>query len=418
MANIDPNIALGVKPLQIENPMNQYAAMSQIQNAQNQNALAQYQLSSAKRADEGQNALSAAYRKAYNPEKGTVDNTLLRQEIANSGHGYLLPKVEAGILTQQKDQATLDKTVAETDKIKYDQRMKQYDRAISHIGALNTPKEAIASIDSSLAKGDIDQSKADMLKQSLAQAGPNFLGWKKNILMSSMDAKDQLHQEYQNRVATTGEKNAATNAGRLTLEKDKFNFDTNPQLQANLAEAKAKGEFFGKNKAAAQLALPGAIATAKQTIDLIDDMVGKPEIKDKNGKIIQEGTKPRAGFDDYVGFSYLPGQRFIEGSDAASFELRQKQIEGKAFLEAFETLKGGGSITEKEGEKGAAAIMRMNKASSKEEYIIAARELQDVLRAGIEVKAAKAGTTNNVAAPNKSGGIAPPPNFVIDKKPQ
>ena len=227
MATIDSNIALGVKPLQVENPMNQYAAMSQIQNAQNQNiaaqnqnALAQYQLSSAKRTDEGQNALSAAYRKAYNPEKGTVDNILLRQEIANSGHGYLIPKVEAGILTQQKEQATLNKTVAETDKIKYEQRMKQYDRAISHIGALNTPKEAIASIDSSLAKGDIDQSKADMLKQSLAQAGPNFLGWKKNILMSSMDAKDQLHQEYQNRVATTGEKNAVTNAAQLELAKN------------------------------------------------------------------------------------------------------------------------------------------------------------------------------------------------------
>jgi len=166
------------------------------------------------------------------------------------------------------------------------------------------------------------------------------------------------------------------------------------------------------------MALPGAIATAKQTIDLIDDMVGKPEIKDKNGKIIQAGTKPRAGFNEYVGFTLLPGQRFIEGSDAASFELRQKQIEGKAFLEAFETLKGGGSITEKEGEKGAAAIMRMNKASSKEEYIIAARELQDVLRAGIKTKTAKAGITNSGGAPNANAGIAPPSGYVVDQTPQ
>lgn len=39
MANIDPNIALGVKPLQIENPMNQYAAMSQIESNQQANQL-------------------------------------------------------------------------------------------------------------------------------------------------------------------------------------------------------------------------------------------------------------------------------------------------------------------------------------------------------------------------------------------
>ena len=39
MATVDPNIALGVKPIQIENPMNQYAAMSQIQSSQQANQL-------------------------------------------------------------------------------------------------------------------------------------------------------------------------------------------------------------------------------------------------------------------------------------------------------------------------------------------------------------------------------------------
>jgi hypothetical protein len=33
----------------------------------------------------------------------------------------------------------------------------------------------------------------------------------------------------------------------------------------------------------------------------------------------------------------VPGMRFLEGSDAASYERRQLQIEGKTFLEAFES---------------------------------------------------------------------------------
>jgi len=37
---IDPSIALGVRPLEVPNQLNQYAQLSQIQNAQNQNALA------------------------------------------------------------------------------------------------------------------------------------------------------------------------------------------------------------------------------------------------------------------------------------------------------------------------------------------------------------------------------------------
>jgi hypothetical protein len=126
-------------------------------------------------------------------------------------------------------------------------------------------------------------------------------------------------------------------------------------------------------------------------------MVGKaPVIKD--GKVIEQGTKPHPGFKNYVGAALVPGMRFVEGSDTASFEVRQKQIEGKAFLEAFQTLKGGGAITEKEGEKGTAAIMRMNKASNEREYTAAARELQEVLRTGMDRARTKAGN------PAPSGG--------------
>jgi hypothetical protein len=401
MATIDSNIALGIKPVQVENPMNQYAALSQIQNAQNQNALAQYQLSSAQRAEEGQNALSKAYQKSYNAETGKVDNTLLRQEIANSGHGYLLPKVEAGILTQQKDEATLNKTIADTDKTKYEQKMKQYDRAISHIGSLNTPQEAIASIDSSLAKGDIDQNKADMLKQSLAQAGPNFLGWKKNILMGSMDAKDQLHQDYQNTMAKIAGGNLAVNQGNLNLANQKFKFETNPETQAEMAGKKAAAAVYGKAGAEATIALPGAISTGQEAIRKIDAMIGSPEVKDANGKVIVPATKPHAGFEQAVGMG-IPGLKYIPGSSVADFMARLEEVQGGAFLQAFNTLKGGGSITETEGTKATKAISRMSTAQSEGEFKTAAREFQDVIRTGIERAKIKAsvGGANNMAAPS------------------
>jgi hypothetical protein len=176
----------------------------------------------------------------------------------------------------------------------------------------------------------------------------------------------------------------------------------NPDLQARIAEAKASGEFMGKNKAAAAAALPGALEAAKEGIRLIDEMVGQAEVRDKSGKVITKGTKPHPGFSEYVGATLVPGKRFLEGTDVAGFEVRQKQIEGKAFLEAFQTLKGGGAITEKEGEKGTAAIMRMNKASNEKEYTAAARELQTVLRSGMERAQAKAGSVP--AAPSGGGG--------------
>ena len=57
---LDPNIALGVRGIELPNQLAQYGQLAQIQNAQNQNALAQYQLSSAQRSDEQQNKLYAA----------------------------------------------------------------------------------------------------------------------------------------------------------------------------------------------------------------------------------------------------------------------------------------------------------------------------------------------------------------------
>jgi hypothetical protein len=57
---LDPNIALGVRGIELPNQLAQYGQLAQIQQAQNQNALAQYQLSSAQRSDEQQNKLYAA----------------------------------------------------------------------------------------------------------------------------------------------------------------------------------------------------------------------------------------------------------------------------------------------------------------------------------------------------------------------
>lgn len=56
---LDPNIALQVRGIELQNPLAQYGQIAQLQSAQNQNALARYQLSSAQRADEQQNKLYA-----------------------------------------------------------------------------------------------------------------------------------------------------------------------------------------------------------------------------------------------------------------------------------------------------------------------------------------------------------------------
>jgi hypothetical protein len=71
----DYSLALNVKPLQLEDPLTAYGRFATIQGAQNQNALAQYQLAAAQRAEEQQNAL---YQQAQNPEFKLDFNNALR----------------------------------------------------------------------------------------------------------------------------------------------------------------------------------------------------------------------------------------------------------------------------------------------------------------------------------------------------
>jgi hypothetical protein len=65
--------------------------------------------------------------------------------------------------------------------------------------------------------------------------------------------------------------------------------------------------------------------------------------------------------------------------DAVAFEAYHDQIKGKAFLAAFESLKGGGPITDVEGIKAEQATARLNLAQDEEDYKQALVDLKGVI---------------------------------------
>jgi hypothetical protein len=171
-----------------------------------------------------------------------------------------------------------------------------------------------------------------------------------------------------------------------------------------------KVEGMGKPSAAVEKreaeikALPATISQAKDALNLINRMVGTPDGK----------SKPHKGFEGAVGAGM--GMRFIPGTSARDFQAMHEQITGGAFMQAFETLKGGGQITEKEGEKATAAITRMSLATSEKEYMVAAREFQEVIRRGIQ-NAEKELRSGGAISPANTGDIATDPAIksLLDK---
>ena len=301
-----------------------------------------------------------------------IKNALAEQEAykqaAQGGVGVSQALMERGL---GKQAAAYGKTTAEAQKLGLEGQMKkvelQYARN-SQLAADPSDQNIIGSLQQQIRSGEISPDQAQQAWSQVQMMNPEQRT--QYFTKMSMSAQQLLS-------TTLRQQEADTSRQRLQFEMD-------PTRQGQISAAKAGGAETGKSSAQAAANLPSAIQTANEAITLIDEMVGKAPVVDKSGKVIEKGTAPHPGFSSYVGATLTPGMRFLEGSDAASYEVRQKQIEGQAFLEAFRSLKGGGSITEKEGEKATAAITRMNKASSEKEYIQAARELQQILRTGVE----------------------------------
>lgn len=110
---IDASIAMGVKPVQIADPMNQMANMYQLQSAQSTNQLNRMKMEEAQRELEATNALNRAYQGAYDPGTGKIDYNKLRTNISGSGYGSKLPAIEKIITEQKVAEITHQKGVAE-----------------------------------------------------------------------------------------------------------------------------------------------------------------------------------------------------------------------------------------------------------------------------------------------------------------
>jgi hypothetical protein len=124
-----------------------------------------------------------------------------------------------------------------------------------------------------------------------------------------------------------------------------------------------KGIGEAEGKAAANIG--STVATADQTLSTIDGV-----LNDKN-----------------LNFTLSPAgmaARNIPFTQSTGTMARIEQLQGRAFLQAFESLKGGGAITEIEGQKATQAIARLGANQSPKDFREALAELRGIVTAARE----------------------------------
>lgn len=357
-----------------EGPMDQYGRMLALKSLIGQNETADLQRSKMKRDLEEEEAVRALYA-GSTPEQMSAPDFLQRVMGVSPARGMQL----------QKTQLETEKTRGEITKTKLE--------AFASSAKQLRDMAAQASSDADMPR--IREFAMRFAGPDVARTIPETFSpqWQQTFVMNGDKAIERMTPKFEKvdiggtvqmidvnpftnpavkgmnlqKTATPGETLSAQTTRRgqdITNARER-----DVTLAGNLAEARE----MGQGRAAAAMALPQAVANAERGVRLLDELVKHP------------------GLSATVGGTLTPGARFIPGTNAADFQARLDEIKGGAFMEAFNSLRGGGQITEREGEKATAAITRMSLSQSEAEFKKAAAELQDVIRAGLARAQQRAG---------------------------
>lgn len=154
-----------------------------------------------------------------------------------------------------------------------------------------------------------------------------------------------------------------------------------PKDNAGAEQDKAQGKAAGEAKSA----LPSIEQNANNMLGAIDSLDNDPYLESMLGPVN----------------SRMPN---VTGN-SARVQSKMDQITGQTFLQAFNSLRGGGAITDVEGAKATQALARLNTAQNPKDYRDALNELRTIVTSGVTRAREKAGMVGAPAiGPAINGG--------------
>lgn len=147
-----------------------------------------------------------------------------------------------------------------------------------------------------------------------------------------------------------------------------------PQVPKDVAGAEA-AKVEGKARGEARATLPSDLQAGEAALKEVDDLVKSEGFNEIFGPLDQ--MRPNWTMS-------------AKGRDALT---RFNQLKGRAFLQAYSMLKGGGQITEVEGVKAENAMARLDRALSEDEAQVALKDFREAIEAGMQKLREKAGVS-------------------------
>lgn len=185
---IDSNIALSFKPVQLQNPLEQYGQIAQIQQAQNQNRLADLMYGEKQRELSAESAFS-------NLLAGGKEGQGIVQGLASQGYGNKAMAYNKMLQEQEKQKADIAKTNAEASKFNVETAHKKLDiagQAFGFVRANPTLENAHATLDYLGQQGIYTPEQVATYKAQVASDPSKIASLAEQAFRSALAAKDQL----------------------------------------------------------------------------------------------------------------------------------------------------------------------------------------------------------------------------------
>jgi hypothetical protein len=185
MALVDPNIAMGYRGIEVPNQLAQYGQLAQIQNAQNQNRMANLQVQEYERAREEEEGTRNFLRGRKLSDPDTLAGLV---QFGKTGLNY------AKQLQDQNTAAlTARNTQSQIDEREFGVRDKKLKFAWNAVGSASTPEAAIAELTKGVKDGVFDMKSVTPEIQQLQNMSPaDYQQYRVQKIMGILDAKDKL----------------------------------------------------------------------------------------------------------------------------------------------------------------------------------------------------------------------------------
>lgn len=184
-----------------------------------------------------------------------------------------------------------------------------------------------------------------------------------SISVQSQEDFDALPVEQQEllKAMKRGVQFTPQSAAEFILGQTKARMETEQKMKLRQSDP-AVASSVQRNAAAINAQKKQSAQRQQATMDTIGSMRGTI-----NDLLNHPGFSGSVGAKNQAYLFGLKGEP-IAGTKEADFKAMLDQVQGGAFLQAFESLKGGGQITQIEGEKATQAIVRAQQSQSEEGF--------------------------------------------------